>query len=759
MPLEVVPAGLSQATVLPDMDFETYSESGYWWDADNERWRSVAGQQQGGLPAVGAPAYAEHPSTEILSLAYDLKDGNGPRLWLPHMVSPADLHSYIQAGGIIEAWNSAFEWYIWNWVAVPCWGWPPLPYWQTRDAAAKARAFSLPGRLEKAGAALGLDEGEAKLASEGKRLLNKFSKPRNPSKHDKATRRRLQDEPVEAARLYEYNLRDIKAESAVSCRCPDLSPGELQLWLQDQLINFRGVHIDQKGVDNCAAIIDQAHSTYTGELVRITGGAVDSAGQRDRIMGWLAGRGVNLPDLQADTIEDTLAAGGLPDDARRVMEIRASLGSQSVKKLGSIRRRVNSDGRLRDLYAYFGADRTGRFAGRGPQPQNLPGSGPPVVRCDPHSGCGRHYRPALDACPWCGAPQWASSPVGWSVDAAEDALRIIASRDLTTVEHYFGDAVATVSGCLRALFTAAPGCDLICSDYVAIEGVVTAVLAGEEWRLEVFRTHGMIYEASASVITGTPMQEFIDHKERTGEHHPLRKKVGKFAELASGFGGWIGAWKQFGADEYLSDQEIKEAVLAWRKASPRIVEMWGGQVRQTAPWQFRRELYGLEGAAIAAVLEPGKQYSWGRMAYFVQGDVLYCKLPSERHLTYHQPRLTSGVDRFSGLSIYNLSYMGWNNDSRRGPIGWARLHTYGGKLTENVVQAVARDIFTYGMLNAERAGYPVVLHTHDELACEVVENTGSVHHLEQVMSQLPDWCRGWPVRVAGGWRGKRYRKD
>jgi len=153
-----------------------------------------------------------------------------------------------------------------------------------------------------------------------------------------------------------------------------------------------------------------------------------------------------------------------------------------------------------------------------------------------------------------------------------------------------------ISGCLRGLFSAAPGKEFICSDYSAIEAVVIAALAGEEWRLEVFRTHGKIYEMSAAKISGVPFEEIIAYKKTHGQHHPLRKKIGKVAELASGFGGWIGAWKNFGADKFMDDNEIKQSILKWREDSPAIVELWGGQWRQQpGHWKFTREFYGLEG--------------------------------------------------------------------------------------------------------------------------------------------------------------------
>lgn len=735
---ERLPSGCGFSTVLPDMDFETYSEAGYYFDETAKKWKSITKSPPHGIGAVGAAAYAEHPSTEVLSLAYNLKDGIGARLWVPGMEPPTELFDHIAAGGLLEAWNSAFEWHIWANVCERM-GWPPLPYYQLRDAMAKSRAFSLPGALGKAAKVLEVTD---QKIDDGKRLLNKFSKPRNPTKKDDRRRIRPEEDHEDAAKLYDYNLGDIKSESAVSAVTPDLSADELELWLLDQCINLRGVHIDGDALSNCLAIVEQANEMYTAELVALTGGTVKGAGEIAKITGWLGANGVHMASLDSDHVAEALKRDDLPPTAKRVLQIRASLGAASVKKLFAIDRRRSKDGRLRDLFAFCGADRTGRFAGRGPQPQNLPNSGPAVKRCDPVSGCGKHYGPHLTNCPWCQIPESFSEPAEWCIEAVEDALLVIASRKLQWVEHYFGDAVAAVSGCLRGLFSAAPGCDFLCSDYSAIEAVVLAMLAGEEWRIDVFRTHGKIYEMSAAKISGVPFDEFLRHKKETGDHHPLRKKIGKVAELASGYQGGYGAWLAFGADKHLEEAEIKESIKAWRNESPNIVKFW----------------YGLEDAAVAAVQNPGHCYEYNGIKYGVKDDVLYCQLLSGRKLSYHQPRLHPDVTPW-GKPVLKLTYMGWNSDYKKGPTGWMRLDTYGGKLCENTVQATARDILTYALKNVERAGYAVALHVHDEIVSEVQEGTGSVEEFERIMATMPPWAEGWPIRAAGGWRGKRYRKD
>jgi DNA polymerase bacteriophage-type len=744
--MTVRPAGLGQSTDIATFDFESYSEAGYVWDDAANRWKCLPGASQGrkGIVVTGAARYAEHPTCEALALAYDLLY-QPPRLWRPGDSLPTDLFDYLARGGLIEAWNASFECWIWSKVCEVRYGFPPLPVEQVRCAMAKARAHALPGALDNAARV----SGAATLKdADGKRLLNKFSVPRNPTKADPRRRILPADDPVDAAKLYAYNVQDLAAEAAVSHLVPDLSPTELEYWQIDQRINRRGVQIDTEARDNCIAIVEQAITRYDAELRALTGGAVEAASQLERLKGWLAGQGVHVGSLDEDHMEDALASAAPGSPARRALEIRALIGSASVKKLFAMRNQATAAGRLHDLFSYHGA-RTGRTTGNGPQPTNLPKAGPDVRQC----GCGRWYGGVKSACPWCGVTAYA--PAGpWSWEAVEDALSVIATRSLDAVEYVFGHALETVSGCLRGLFIAAPGCELICSDYSAIEAVGAAELAGEAWRQEVFRTHGMIYEMSASKMTGIPFEEYVRVKQETGKHHPTRSSHGKVGELASAYQGWIGAWKAFGADKFFPNEDaMKDAILAWRAESPAIVEMWGGQFRGRGSWR-RQELYGLEGMAIAAILKPGEWFGYRDIWYVVHNDALYCRLPSGRHLTYHSPRLGP-----SDRGGYAITYSGWNSNPQMGPMGWVSLSTWGGRLYENVVQAVARDVQWHAFPALERAGYPLVLHVYDEDVAEVPIGRGSIEEFEAIMSTMPSWASGWPIRAKGGWRARRYRKD
>lgn len=699
------------------LDFETYSEAGYYQDATG-KWRGIT-KTAPGLPAVGAPAYAEHPSCRVLSLAWDLHDGSGPRLWIPGMPAPTDLFAYLQAGGLVEAHNAGFEYWIWHFVCHGRMGWPALLLSQLTCSMAKCRAHSLPGKLGKAAEVLGAAEQKDKA---GDALIRKLCVPTNTAK-----RPTLGDYNA----LYQYNIQDIRAEAAVSSLCPDLSVSEQALWRLDQAINIRGVAIDVPALGECIRAVQRTTERYTEELRDVTGGSVQSVGELAKITAWLATQGVRASSLESDAVDELLKDTLMPAAAHRVLTIRSALGSASVKKLFAIERRLTSDGRLHDLFAFCGADRTGRWAGRGPQPQNLPGGSTP--------------------------------------ERVDEILAGLPGREPSL------DVIADVSGCLRGLFV---GEDLICSDFSAIEAVVIAEIAGEEWRQEVFRTHGKIYEMSASRISGIPFDDFMCHYGYTvedlkkprwweydpkGDHHKLRKAIGKPAELGSGFGGSSGAWKNFGADKFLSDEEIATGVSAWRAASPAIAGRREGYLNGVYQAPLKGLWYGLQDAAFMAVTNHGHCYSYQApptaygqppaITYGVQNDILYCLLPSGRQLTYHTPRF--GTNRWGSME---LTYMGWNSNYLNGPVGWMRLNTWGGKLVENVVQAVARDILAHAMTGLDAAGYPIVLHVHDEIVAEMPPGQGSVEEFEQIMGRMPQWAADWPVRAAGGWRGRRYRK-
>ena len=723
-------AGLGKSTILADLDFETYSPAGFVFNAG--KWESLPGASKRGINAVGAARYTEHPDAEVLSLAYNLKDGQGARLWRPGLPNPEDLFAHITAGKLLEAWNCAFEYLVWTSICVPKYGWPYLNYHQLRDAMAKAHAFALPGALANAGDVIGAPVRKDK---DGARLLKKFSMPRDPTQKDSRLRILPAEEPDDAQRLYDYNITDIKAEAAVSALLPDLIDSELEFWLCDQDINRRGIQVDLETIDAAISIVNRAVIKYTQELVRITNGQVQSAAEVARLIKWANARyETGLKDLKAETVDAVLKRSDLPDSVRRVLEIRQRLNSAAIKKLYSMKNQACKNGRIYDLFVYHKA-RTGRAAGVGPQPHNFPNSGLTVFKC---LSC-LHYYSTFSRCHWCGC-HTALIPQEWGHHAAQDAIETIKTGSLDYVELMWGDALSAISGCLRGMIIAKPGHELIGCDYNSIEAIVLAAVASEKWRLEVFKTHGKIYEMSASKITGVPFEAFLKHKHETGNHHPLRKSVGKVAELDSGYQGWIGAWKQFGAGEFFDDDHIKQAILAWRAASPAIVALWSK----------------LETAAQSAVLNPGVEYTVNSLiTYLKRSDILYCRLPSGRCLTYHRPLLVNATPPREG---FQLTFESWNTNAKYGVTGWARMTTYGGRLTENAVQAIARDVLAHAIVSLEKAGYPVVMHIHDEIVLETPTGCADVKTVERVMTDLPHWCHDWPIKATGGWVGKRYRK-
>lgn len=718
------------ATVLASLDFETASEAGFLFDTATKKWHAPPGAAKGkkGLKITGARAYVEHPTFRILSLSYDLKDGCGKRRWLPHQPPPRPLFDHVERGGLLAGWNAGeFERTVWNLYCVAKLGWPVMQPMQWRDSQAKARAMALPGKMEKAGEFLRLATQKDK---DGTRLLDKFSVPRNPTKTDPRLWILPSEDPPDAENLYRYNDTDVDAEAAISDALPDLTPYELDVWFTDQAINQRGIMVDLPAIDNCIAIVEQAFAKYNGEFRTLTTTALYPKGlnvtQNQKLKAWLATHGVVTASLDEDhrtELLKTLPAG----PARRAIELLEKIGASSIKKLYSMRLQVSMFGRLHGLYSYWAAT-TGRWTGNGPQPQNLP---------RPSKG--------FD-----------------NIEAVETALKVFETRDLATVELCYGDAIDAVASCLRSMFIAAPDHEFICSDFSAIEGVVMACLAGEQWRLDVFKTHGMIYEMSASKLTGVPFEEFVEYKRVHKKHHPHRQGIGKVSELSGQYAAWIDGWNNFGAREILgSDEAVKAAILKYRAASPTFPELWGGQTRG----RFRDaypELYGLEGCAVAAIMWPGTEHTTHGIKFKMEGDVLYMHLLSGRRIPYHAPRLEPAKPRGKYVPQpweQSITYECYDPVKKV----WMRDSLYGGILTNNLVQGTARDIQAHGMVNLERAGYPIVMHTHDEIVAEVKRGWGSVEEFERIVNALPPWAvlpdgSPWPVKMKGGFRQPRYGK-
>lgn len=790
---QVFSCGPFITTALPTLDFETYSEAGHLWEPDAEdfmqagmanlhdaigatigvppvprvkgKWVAPPGisATNKGLPGVGARNYIEHHTFEILSLAYDLLDGKGMRRYVPPFglnraecmrglrapqddpTYPWDLIIHVMGGGLLEAWNSAFEWQIWEFFCVPCWGWPSLRLDQMRCAMAKARAAAYPGALENAGEVLRVAEQKDKR---GKDLIRLLTVPRNPTKANPNLRATPATHAKEFAEFYAYNEQDVRAEIDVALRVPDLTPHELRVWLLDQKVNMRGMQVDREGIENCIAVVEQVYARYRAELVNITDGSVQDSTEVAKTLAWIqATSGIYLPNLDEETVGDALKRK-YPSDVLRVLRIRQMLAFGSVKKLYAFRAMSTEAGRLYDQYVYYGAH-TSLWNGRGVQPANL-------------------YKGAF------------SKP-----EQAEHALAVIATRDPALVASAFGpgsawvaagnaplDELEVVASCLRSLIIAKPGHHLMSADFSAIQAVVTSALAGEEWRLEVFRTHGKIYEAMASKLTGQPLEFYLEYRKQHGKHHEHRQNPGKLAVLSGDFGAWINGWKRFGADKLLgSDDAIKAAILKTRAAQPMISELWGGQTRNKfnrdseGRWaQEREERYGLEGAAINAVERPGTPYGYRGITYLMMDDTLYCVPLSGGIIRYHAPRLEKSTKPYASAWELDLSYTGWNSNAQKGPPGWMRMPLYGGVLTQNVVSHEAREIQALALLALEENGYPIVMHTHDEQVAELLNGVGTRDgYIATVRGSLPTWActpdgQPWPIKIPDAWEAMRNGK-
>lgn len=764
-----------------EADFETASEAGHVWNEAFGKWEGLPGAPQGkkGLRIVGAAVYAEHPTTRVLCLHWKLPGDATVTRWRPGQPLPLRLFAWIASGGRLRAHNVMFERLIWSRVCERLYGFPPLIPENLDCTMATARVNALPGSLENLGDVLELP---VRKSAEGRRVLNKFSVPRNPTKTDPRKWITPDEDPADAEVLYSYCDQDVLTEESAGEHMPRMTSAEREFWLEDQEINWRGLGIDRPAIRNCIAILNQCLARYGDELRTLTGGIGPT--QLEQLKGWLAAQHVYVDSLDAEAIESILSRlaphppGGI-FPARRAIEIRALTGSASVKKLFAMENMGSADDRLRNLIVHHGA-RTGRPTGEGAQPLNMPRSGPKLVTCEP---CGRPYKPEHNACPWCGAAAKPGAHKAWKPEMVDHVLEIIASRSLELVEFFFGDALLAIAGCSRGLFVAAEEMELIASDYSSIEAVTTAELAGEAWRQEVNRTGEDSYLISASKITGTNVEEYKAYKKEHGDHHHDRWK-GKISDLALGYGGWLAALRgmevTYKVDLGMTDDEIKTMIKAWRAASPNIVELWGGQWRGP-PWNGYAERFGFEGAAINAVQYPDTDFRptmcrpdtlerWNGpeivFRYNSALDALIVTLLSGRQLTYWQPRLTPSTREYASPGELSLSYMTWNSNPNYGVMGWVRMNTYGGRLTENIVQAICHDLLRFAILNLRNAGFPTVLHVYDEIIVEIKKLPRMlaglvdpwIARVESIMSTVPWWAAGWPVRASGGWRGRRYRK-
>ena len=635
------------------------------------------------IRAAGLYPYIESDDFEILLVAYAWGDDPVRDIDLTDPLDE-DAHAEMQdvIAGLLDpevvkvAHNNAFERTAFH---KHTGHYMPPEEWD--DTMILAAMNGLPMSLEDAGAALQIEQQKIK---EGTALINYFCKPCKPTISNGGRTRNLPDHaPDKWDRFRTYCRRDVEAMRLIYRRLQHfpIPDWERRVWALDARINERGVLIDRELAESAIRVDEAFQKEHTAELKRLTGLA--NPNSVAQLKGWLETVGVSVDSLNKATVTDL--KGKLPDPTtRRVLELRQMLGKTSTKKYTTMTAAAGKDDRVRGLLQYYGAGRTGRWAGRLVQVQNLPQN---------------------------------------HLDDIGLVRELVRDRDLETLEMTFDSVPDVLSQLIRTAFVAKPGHTFLVTDYAAIEARVIAWLAGEQWRMDVFAQGGDIYCSSASQMFKVPV---VKH----GINGHLRQK-GKIAELACGYGGGVGALKAFGADKMgLSDEEMQNIVTQWRLASPTIPKFWRNA----------------EGAAKMALERPGSL--WGipscGVKYWRDADALRCQLPSGRLLSYWGARLDSEG---------SICFMGQNQTTRK----WEKTETWGGKLVENIVQAVARDCLAVALLRLDAAGYAITFHVHDEIIAEAPKGR-RWEDMAEIMGQSIPWAEGLLLR-GDGYATDFYMKD
>lgn len=648
------------------------------------------------LKKAGLYRYVQSPAFEILLFAYSF---DGAPTQVIDMAQGEEIpmeviHALTDPQCLKHAYNAAFEWYcLSKYMGVQ------LPPSQWRDTMLHGLYAGYTAGLDATGRALGIPEDKQKLAT-GKALIRYFCVPCKPTKSNGGRTRNYPHHDPEKWELFKtYNGQDVVAEMEIERRLsvfpvPDFVQKQ---WETDLLINARGVAVDMDFCEGALELGETIRAQLTDEAVQLSG--LQNPNSVKQLARWLSAEtGDDITSLRKETIKELLGRDNA-DHVQRMLEIRQELGKTSTKKYDAIEAAVCDDGRVRGLLQFYGANRTGRWAGRLVQVQNLP----------------RTYTEPL-----------------------EFARELVKGRKLDALRTVYGSPNDTLSQLIRTAFVAAPGNVLIDADFSAIEARVISWLADEEWRLEVFRTHGKIYEASASQMFGVPLERI-----RKGNPEYSLRQRGKVAELALGYQGGVPAMRQMDTGKLLADlpdEEIKDIVDKWRNTNPKIRNLW----------------YNFNDAAIRVIQNGGslrvRCCTFARECDCIRGTTcMTVSLPSGRKLYYVEPSV--GENRWGGPSI---TYMGVNDKNK-----WGRIETYGGKLVENVVQAIARDCLAQAIEHLEAAGLPVVFHIHDEVVIDTAAfdtNDAMLDKVVKIMSTPIPWAEGLPLG-ADGWVGVFFKKD
>ncbi|TDQ39205.1 DNA polymerase [Aureibacillus halotolerans] len=637
------------------------------------------------LKDVGVYRYAEHESFEILMIAYAY-DENTVQIMDLHDEDSIDdaemLFSDLIDPTITKtAHNANFE----RTCLANFFG-KPMPPEQWRCTMVDCTRLGLPAALGKVAEVLKLDE---QKDTAGTALINYFAKPCKASKaNGQRTRNLPEHDPEKWQQFLDYCVQDVETERAIRNKVTSFPvlPFEQELWALDQEINDVGVRVDMSFMQGAVVCDAESKKQSMHEAELLTG--LDNPNSPTQLLGWLIEQGADMPNLKADTVEVFLESYK-QGPIHEALKLRQELSKTSVKKYSKMQDMVCDDGRVRGLLQFYGASKTGRWAGRGVQVQNLTKNEMSLAR------------------------------IG-------EARSIMRSQDFDSLDLIFNESKQNIlSQLVRTSFIPRPGCKFVVSDFSAIEARVIAWFANETWRLEVFNTHGKIYEASASAMFKVPIEQIVKGSD-------LRQR-GKVAELALGYQGGPGALIQMGAlDEGMEESELKPLVNAWRAANPNIVKFW----------------YACDAAALSAVRDNQVAQTHG-LTFRKERGFLFIDLPSGRSLAYAKPHVVENKFGREAVAHFGL------DDKNR----WTRIDAYGGKWVENIVQATARDVLAESMIKLHKAGYRTVMHVHDEVVEEVEKSdTDALDKIVEIMSEPLDWAEGLPL-AADAFETEFYMKD
>jgi len=636
----------------------------------------------------GLYKYAQSNDFEILLFAYSL---NGSEVKVIDLAQgetvPNEVIKRLSDNKTeLRAYNANFEWYCLNRAGFKT----NLEQWKCTMIHAYYAGF--PGGLGKVGKALGFEEDKKKDMS-GKTLIRYFSVPCKATRANGGRTRNLPYHDLDKWNLFvEYNRQDVVAEMAImnklkSVKVPE---NEWEQWQMDIRMNERGIAIDTDLVDSSLWISEYWNEKLMDEARDITG--LDNPNSTSQLLEWLKSQDVKVENLQKATVEKLIKK--VTGKVKRVLEIRKELSKTSTKKYVAMKSALGEQNRVRGLLQFYGANRTGRWAGRLVQVQNLP----------------RNY-----------------------IQNLSGTREVVKRKDVATLEILYGNIPDTLSQLIRTAFIPEEGKKFVIADFSAIEARVIAWLAGERWRSEVFKTHGKIYEASASQMFGVPIEKI----KKGNPEYALRQK-GKVAELALGYQGGPGALKAMGAlNMGLTEEELPGIVRMWRDSNKNITGLW---------WAI--------GSTAIEVVEGGGRKAVNGIIFEKEGDLsngldfLTVLLPSGRKLYYVNPGT-----RLNSWDSKVITYMAQNQTTGK----WETAETYGGKLVENIVQAIARDCLAVSIKRLTEKGFKIVMHIHDEVVIEAPMET-TVDEVCEIMGQEIEWAKGLLLR-ADGFETMYYKKD